>query len=179
MAPIRNTRCSTGRPYRITSADTCGVVPSPTSAGVVANVPRRDGSVGPINKAKGRGFMEYNTVNEQTPFNTGIEHFDFVHTISAFAVLFAISFLIIGYAIHSTVVNVPEGLLLIGLTLTVKRERLLATNREGVETIGCTSCACSEMGTPAQNNFMKGTSASTSNNVLLCVLLLPHHVCKQ
>ncbi len=41
------------------SASWGGIVASPTSAGVVANVPRRDGSVGPINKAKGRGFIEY------------------------------------------------------------------------------------------------------------------------
>ncbi len=119
---------------------------------VVANVPRRDGSVGPIQKAKGgRGFIEYNTVYKQTPINANV----IVH----FAVLLGmISFFIIGYAmgaspIHSTVANV--------LTLTAKRKRMLATNREGVETIRCTSCTL------------------TCTNVLLCVLLFPHYICQQ
>jgi hypothetical protein len=159
-------------------------VPPPTSADVVANVSRRDGSVGPINKAKGRGFMKYNTVNEQTPINVDIEHF--VHTISAFAVLLGMSFFIMGYAmgvnaIHSTFSNVPQGLLLlIGLTLAAKHKRMLATNLEDVEAIGRTSCTCSEMGTLTRNNFMNGTAAASAcTNVLLCVLLFPHHVCKQ
>ncbi len=161
----------------VSKSESCGIVPSPTSAGIVANVPRRDGSVGPIDKAKGRGFIEYNSVNDQTPTNADIEHI--VHTIFAFVVLLGISFLIIGYAmganaIHPTVVHV-----LIGLTLTTKRKRMLATNREGVETIGCTSCTCSEMGTLAQHSFMNGTATSTCINVLLSVLLFPHHVCKQ
>ncbi len=101
----------------VPESESWGIVSSLTSAGVVANVPRRDGSIGFINKAKGRGFMEEykNTVNEQTPISADTEHF--VHTISALAVLFGIFFHIIGYAmgtdaIHSTVANVPEGLLL-------------------------------------------------------------------
>jgi hypothetical protein len=155
----------------VPESESCGIVPSPTSAGVVANVPRRDGSVGSVNKAKSHNVMEYNTPNEQ------IEHF--VHTISTFAVLLGISFLIIGYAmganaIHSTFSNVPEGLLLIGLTLTAKHKRILATNLEGVETIGCTSCTCSEMGTLTQNNFMNGTATSTLQHYFaLCVVAVP------
>jgi hypothetical protein len=154
------------------------MVPSPTSTGVVANVPhRRDGSVGPINIVKCLGFT-----------NALIEHP--MHTISAFVVLLRISFFIIGYAmganaILSTVANVPEGLLLIpiGLTLTDKRKRMLATNREGVETIGCTSCACSEMGTLTQNNFMNGT-ASSACTIFCSVCCFPPsatpvYVCKQ
>ncbi len=148
------------------SSDSWGMVPSPTSAGVVWNVPRRRD--GRVNNVKGGVVM-----------NAEIEHF--VHIISAFVVLLSISFFIIGYAnaIHSTVANVPQGLLLIGLTLTAKRKRMLATNLEGVETIECASCTCSEMGTLTQNNFMNGTVTSTCTNVLLCgALLLPHHVCK-
>ncbi len=64
---------------------------------------------------------------------------------------------------ESIVAVASEGLLLIGLTLIAKRKRMLATNLEGVRNIGCTSCTCT----------------STCYNVLLCVLLFPHHVCKQ
>ncbi len=124
----------------LSESESCGIVPA--SAGVVANVPRRDGSVGLINKAKDRGFTEYNTVNERTPTNADIEHF--LYNISIFAVLLGVSFLIIGYvmganAIHLTVASAPEGLLLIGLMLTAKRKRMLATNHEDLEIIGCTS----------------------------------------
>ncbi len=132
----------------VSESESWGIVPSLTSAGVVANVPRCDGSVGPINKAKGRGFMEYNTVHEQTPIRSEIEHF--VHTISAFAVLLGISFLIIGHAIHSTVANVPEGLLLIGRIWT----RMLATN----------------LGTLTPHNLMNGTASRAPMfcSVLFC-----------
>ncbi len=150
------------------------MVLSPTSTGVVANVlHRRNGSggPGPINNVKDRDFM-----------NAEIEHFG--HIISACVVLLRISFFFIDYAmgvnaIHSTVVSVPEGLLLIGLTLTVKHKRMLATNLEGVETIECSSCTCFETDTLVQNGFMNGTATSNCTNVLLCVLLFPHHVCKQ
>ncbi len=116
-----------------------------------------------------------------------IEHF----IISAFKFLLRISSFIIGYAmgvsnaIHSTVTNVPEGLFLIGrtrsarCTLTAKRKRMLATNLEGVQTIECTSYTCFEMGTLTQHIIMNGIATSTCTNVFLCVLLFPHHVCKQ
>jgi hypothetical protein len=121
------------------------------------NVPRRrDGSVGSINNVKDHGFK-----------NAEVEHF--VQIISAFVVLLRISFFIIGYAnlFHSTVANVPEGLLLIGLTLIAKRKRMMATNREDAETIRYSSCTCSEIGTLAQIWFMNGTATSTCTNVLL------------
>jgi hypothetical protein len=149
------------------SSEYWGMAFSPTSDGVVANVPcRRDGSVGPINNVKGRGVM-----------NAEIEHL--VHIISGFVFLLRISFFIIGCAmganaIHSTLVKVPEVLLLIGLTLTAKRKRMLTTNLEGVETIGYTSCTCSEMGTLTQNKFMKGTATLTCTNIFaLCVAVSP------
>ncbi len=156
------------------SSESQDIVPSPASTGVVANVlHRRDGSggPGPINNVNGRGFM-----------NPEIEHF--WHIISALVVLLRMSFFIIDYAmgmnaIHSTVVNVPEGLILIGLTLTTKHKRMLATILEGVETIKCTSCTCFEMGELIQDSFMNGTATSTCTNVWLCVLLFPHNVCKQ
>ncbi len=126
---------------------------TPTSADVVANLPRRrDGSVGPINDVKGRGFI-----------NAEIDHF--VDIISAFVVLLRISFFIIGYAmgahaIHSTVTNVPEGLLLIGLTLIAKQ--IMATNQEDVETIGCSF----------QNNFMNGLEPQPAP-MFCCVCYCP------
>ncbi len=134
------------------------MVPSPTtSASVVANVPcRRDRSVGPIHNVKGRaGVMA-----------AEIEHF--VHTISVFVVLIRMSvFIMIGSTIANGNGNgnVPEGLLLIGLTLTAKR----------LETIGCTSCICSEMGALTQHNFMNGTTTSTCTNqcFALCVAIPP------
>ncbi len=127
---------------------------------------RRDGSVGPINNAKGRDFMEeYNTVDEQTPISADIEHF--VHTISAFAVYLGISFFNIGYAmgahaIHSTVTNVPEGLLLIGWTLTIKHKRVLTTNLD--------ANADDKMGTLTPNNLMNGTASAAPMfcSVLFC-----------
>ncbi len=95
------------------------VVPEGSTDGsFVASVPRRDGSVGPINKAKDHGFVEYNTVNEQAPINAGIEHF--VNTISAFAVLLWISFFIIIYAIGANAIH------------STVNKQMLATNREGL-----------------------------------------------
>ncbi len=102
------------------------LISSPTSAGVV----------GPINIAKGRGFMEYNTVHEQTAINADIEHY---------------------------VMGDTEGILLIGLTLIAK----------SVETIGCTSCTCSQMSTLTQTNFLNGIATSTCTDVLLCVAVPP------
>ncbi len=156
----------------VSESESWGIVPSLTSAGVVANVPRRDGNVGSINKAKGRSFMEAeykNTVSEQTPISAGIEHF--VHTISALAVLFGIFFHIIDYAmgvnaIRSTVANVPEGLLLIGRTLN---KRMLATNLD--------ANAGDTMGTVTPNNLMNGTASPAPMfcSVLFCPF--PHHQC--
>ncbi len=139
----------------------------------VANVPRRDGSVVPINKAKGRDFIEYNTVHEQTPISAEIEHF--VDTISAFAVLLGISFLIICYAIganaiHSTVANVLEGLLLIGGMLTLKHKRMLSTKLN--------ANACDKMGKLTPNSLVNGTASPAP---IFCSVLFcppPHNVCK-
>ena len=146
-------------------SESWGIVSSLTSASFVANVPRRDGSVGSINKAKGRGFMEEykNTVNGRTPVSADIEHF--AHTISVLAVLFGISYLIIGYAIgtnaiHSTVANVPEGLLLIGRTLTLKHKRMLATNLD--------ANAGDTMDTLTPNNLMNGIASPAS---MFCYVL--------
>jgi sodium/potassium-transporting ATPase subunit alpha len=64
------------------------------------------------------------------------------------------------FAIGLIVANVPEGLLAtitVGLTLTAKRlaaNKVLVKNLEGVETLGSTSCICSDKtGTLTQNKM--------------------------
>jgi len=53
-----------------------GISSSPTSAAAISNVPRRDGSVGPLNKAKGRGFIEYDR-NPEPYRPAGIRKLDY------------------------------------------------------------------------------------------------------
>jgi hypothetical protein len=143
------------------------IVPSSTSAGVVANVPRRHESVVPINKAKRRGFIDYNTVHEQTPISAENEHF--VDTISAFAVFLGVSFLIICYAnaIHLTVANVLEGLLLIGQTLTLKHKRMLATKLN--------ANAGDKMDKLTPNSLMNGTASPAP---IFCSVLSSPPLCQ-
>ena len=105
---------------------------------------------------------------EQTPINKEIEHF--IHIISAIAIFLGVSFFIIGatmgtewvanlvFMIGIIVANVPEGLLTtvtVCLTLTAKRmyvKQVMVKNLEGVETLGSTSCICSDKtGTLTQN----------------------------
>lgn len=64
-------------------------------------------------------------------------------------------------AIGITVANVPNGLLLevtISLTLTAKRlakKKVLAKNLQAVETLGCTTCICSDKtGTLTMNKMI-------------------------
>ncbi|OQR94535.1 sodium/potassium-transporting ATPase subunit alpha [Achlya hypogyna] len=108
------------------------------------------------------------TKKEETPIAKEINHF--VHVITAVAVLIGIFFLIISFIIGGKpiqnivfmigiiVANVPEGLL---ATMTVclslaaarmARKNVLVKNLEGVETLGSTSCICSDKtGTLTQN----------------------------
>lgn len=110
------------------------------------------------------------TETEQTPISIEIEHF--IHIISYIAFTLGITFFIAGAFIGYTwianlvfmigiiVANVPEGLLAtvtVGLTITATRmaeENVLVKNLESVETLGSTSCICSDKtGTLTQNRM--------------------------
>jgi len=110
------------------------------------------------------------TKNKRTPINIEIEHF--IHLITGVAIFLGVSFfvlsLIIGhpflraavFLIAIIVANVPEGLLAtvtVCLTLTAQRmakKFVLVKNLESVETLGSTSCICSDKtGTLTQNKM--------------------------
>mmetsp|Transcript_13097 Transcript_13097/g.15135 ORF Transcript_13097/g.15135 Transcript_13097/m.15135 type:complete len:1178 (-) Transcript_13097:54-3587(-) len=104
----------------------------------------------------------------ETPLSTEIDRF--IKIISAVAIILGVSFFILGviygyniitnlvFAIGIIVANVPEGLLAtvtVSLALTAKRmakKKVLVKNLESVETLGSTSCICSDKtGTLTQN----------------------------
>jgi len=137
-------------------------VPVGSAVGVVVNVGD--------NTVMGRiASLAMTTSVEQTPINKEIEHF--IHIISAIAIILGVSFFIIGggwwaadftqnvvFMIGIIVANVPEGLLAtvtVCLTLTAQRmytKQVRVKNLEGVETLGSTSCICSDKtGTLTQN----------------------------
>jgi len=116
------------------------------------------------------------TETVQTPINKEIEHF--VLIVASVAIFLGVSFFIIGvvkdvtstgtvnittqlvFMIGIIVANVPEGLLAtvtVCLTLTAKRmavKNVLVKNLESVETLGSTSCICSDKtGTLTQNKM--------------------------
>ena len=107
---------------------------------------------------------------KQTPLSTEIERFIII--ISSVAFVLGISFFIFGwysgfdivknlvFAIGIIVANVPEGLLAtvtVSLALTAQRmaaKFVLVKNMESVETLGSTSCICSDKtGTLTQNRM--------------------------
>lgn len=109
--------------------------------------------------------------NKQTPLSHEIERF--IILISIVAMVLGISFFLYGliiveygvvdmlvFAIGIIVANVPEGLLAtvtVSLALTAKRmhqKMVLVKNLESVETLGSTSCICSDKtGTLTQNRM--------------------------
>ncbi|CAM9704547.1 unnamed protein product [Scytosiphon promiscuus] len=112
--------------------------------------------------------LAMSTDNEQTPINKEIQHF--IKIISAIAIILGVVFFILGFVVETPLIsnlvfmigiivaNVPEGLLAtvtVCLTLTAKRmhkKQVLVKNLEGVETLGSTSCICSDKtGTLTQN----------------------------
>jgi len=112
--------------------------------------------------------LALSTEAEQTPINKEIHHF--IQIISAIAFALGISFFAAAlgmgqdavtslvFMIGIIVANVPEGLLAtvtVCLTLTAKRmytKKVMVKNLEGVETLGSTSCICSDKtGTLTQN----------------------------
>lgn len=110
------------------------------------------------------------TANEQTPINKEINHF--VKIVSAVAIILGVIFFVFGFIIGTDpitnlvfvigiiVANVPEGLLAtvtVALSLTSKAmasKNVLVKNMEGVETLGSTTCICSDKtGTLTQNKM--------------------------
>lgn len=106
--------------------------------------------------------------SSETPLSTEIDRF--IKIISAVAITLGVTFFILGliygyeiianivFAIGIIVANVPEGLLAtvtVSLALTAKRmarKKVLVKNLESVETLGSTSCICSDKtGTLTQN----------------------------
>lgn len=107
--------------------------------------------------------------SEETPLSIEIERF--IHIISAIAIILGVVFFCFGlatydiiqnmvFAIGIIVANVPEGLLAtvtVSLALTAQRmagKMVLVKNLESVETLGSTSCICSDKtGTLTQNRM--------------------------
>jgi len=110
------------------------------------------------------------TANDDTPINKEIHHF--ITIVSAVAIFLGITFFIIGSALGTDpitnlvfmigiiVANVPEGLLAtvtVSLSLTagaMYNKNVLVKNMESVETLGSTTCICSDKtGTLTQNRM--------------------------
>jgi len=121
------------------------------------------------------------TNTEKTPIAVEIEHF--VHIVSGVAIFLGVTFFIIGVAIGTDIItnlvfmigiivaNVPEGLLAtvtVCLTLTAKRmstKSVLVKNLEGVETLGSTTCICSDKTGTLTQNVMTVTNIVYDNKI--------------
>lgn len=136
-------------------------IPQGTGKGIVVNIGDRT-VMGRIAK------LATSTGTEQTPIAKEINHF--VHVIALVAVVIGIFFFIVNFIIGTNIVdnlvfmigvivaNVPEGLLAtvtVCLSLAARRmakKNMLVKNLQGVETLGSTTCICSDKtGTLTQN----------------------------
>ncbi|DBA01673.1 TPA: hypothetical protein N0F65_010324 [Lagenidium giganteum] len=136
-------------------------VPQGSGKGIVVNIGDKT-VMGRIAK------LATSTGTEETPIAKEINHF--VHVIAAVATIIGLFFFIVGFIIGTRfvdnlvfmigviVANVPEGLLAtvtVCLSLAAKRmaaKNMLVKNLQGVETLGSTTCICSDKtGTLTQN----------------------------
>jgi sodium/potassium-transporting ATPase subunit alpha len=138
---------------------------------------------------------------KQTPLSSEIDRFIFI--ITGVAVVLGVSFFCFGwysgfdivknlvFAIGIIVANVPEGLLAtvtVSLALTAKRmagKYVLVKNMESVETLGSTSCICSDKtGTLTQNRmtvsqiYVNGKNIDASVNLQVSNELYKKEVAK-
>ena len=150
----RSTKCTDANPLETQNMAFFGTqVPKGSCKGVV--VATGDNTVmGHIAK------LTLNTGNEKTPIRIELDRF--ISIISAIAITLGVLFFIIGvflgtdlitnlvFMIGIIVANVPEGLLAtitLSLSLTANRmssKNVLVKNLQGVETLGSTSCICSD-----------------------------------
>ncbi len=121
--------------------------------------------------------------DEETPLNIEINRF--VRRLGIAAIFLGILVLVVGLAIGFevinaltlaigiTVANVPNGLLLevtIALTLTAKRlskKKVLAKKLQAVETLGSTTCICSDK-----------TGTLTMNKMIAANIMYDGKICK-
>jgi sodium/potassium-transporting ATPase subunit alpha len=124
------------------------------------------------------------TEAEDTPIAKEIHHF--IKIVSGVALFLGVSFGIIGlllgtdpitnlvFMIGIIVANVPEGLLAtvtVCLTLTANRmasKQVLVKNLEGVETLGSTTCICSDKTGTLTQNIMTVAAATYDNTNYQC-----------
>ena len=158
----RSTKCTDANPLETQNMAFFGTqVPKGSCKGVV--VATGDNTVmGHIAK------LTLNTGSEKTPIRIELDRF--ISIISTIAITLGVLFFIIGvflgtdlitnlvFMIGIIVANVPEGLLAtitLSLSLTANRmssKNVLVKNLQGVETLGSTSCICSDKtGTLTQN----------------------------
>jgi sodium/potassium-transporting ATPase subunit alpha len=122
--------------------------------------------------------------SEPTPIAVEIEHF--VKIVSAVAIFLGVSFFLISvglgtdlvtnlvFMIGIIVANVPEGLLAtvtVCLSLTAKKmatKNVLVKNMQGVETLGSTTCICSDKTGTLTQNVMTVTNVVYDNKIWDC-----------